>query len=197
MTETLIEAVEIFALVTGVIYVILEILQKNFMWVVGIATGIACAWSFAVQHLYASMALNVYYITVSVAGLYQWRKDSVALEESSKKDAIHLNRLTLKTALLSLAVLALGTIAFVCVLRLLDDPSSVLDAAVAVLSAVATWWLAKSYPEQWLLWIVADTLSLILCFRSGMVWMGIMYVAYTASAFYGFYHWRKEGRYVS
>ena len=32
---TLVEAIEIFALVTGVAYVVLEILQKNAMWVVG------------------------------------------------------------------------------------------------------------------------------------------------------------------
>ena len=44
---TLISAIEIFAAVTGVAYVVLEILQKNAMWVVGILTGLACAFSLA------------------------------------------------------------------------------------------------------------------------------------------------------
>ena len=51
---------EIFTLVTGVIYIILEIRQKNFMWVVGIATSIAAMWVFFRQGLYASFALNTY-----------------------------------------------------------------------------------------------------------------------------------------
>lgn len=40
----LIQAIEIFAFVTGLAYIVLEIFQKNAMWVLGIATGIACAY---------------------------------------------------------------------------------------------------------------------------------------------------------
>ena len=43
------DLMEIFTLVTGVIYVILEIRQKNFMWVVGIATSLAAMWGFFSQ----------------------------------------------------------------------------------------------------------------------------------------------------
>lgn len=71
----IVQAIEIFALVTGVAYVVLEILQKNFMWVVGILTGAACAYSFAVQHSWGMMGLNIYYIVMSVIGLVQWRRD--------------------------------------------------------------------------------------------------------------------------
>ena len=35
--------IEVFALVTGVPYIVLEVLQKNGMWYFGIATGLACA----------------------------------------------------------------------------------------------------------------------------------------------------------
>ena len=59
---------EIFSLVTGLIFLILEIRQKNAMWVIGILTGAACAFSFAVQHVWASMGLNIYYLAVSVIG---------------------------------------------------------------------------------------------------------------------------------
>ena len=63
-----IQAIEIFALVTGVIYLVLEILQKNAMWVVGILTSAACAFSFAYQQVWASMGLNLYYVAMSVVG---------------------------------------------------------------------------------------------------------------------------------
>ena len=109
----IISLIEQFAFYTGILYVILEILQKNFMWVLGILTGAACAYSFAVQHLYASMGLNIYYVIVSFWGLYQWRKDKGRLEASasaeSKGATIHLERLSRKTALISLAVFVVGT----------------------------------------------------------------------------------------
>ena len=69
---SVIEIIEIFALVTGVAYVVLEILQKNAMWLVGILTGAACAYSFAVQRSWGMMGLNLYYIVMSVIGLVQW-----------------------------------------------------------------------------------------------------------------------------
>ena len=57
---------EIFTLVTGVIYIILEIRQKNLMWVVGILTSLAAMWVFFRQGLYASFGLNTYYLVTSV-----------------------------------------------------------------------------------------------------------------------------------
>ena len=50
--------IEVFALVTGVPYIVLEVLQKNGMWYFGIATGLACAYSFAIQHVWSNMSLN-------------------------------------------------------------------------------------------------------------------------------------------
>ena len=78
-----------------------------------------------------------------------------------------------------------------------ENPMSLLDSAVAVLSAVATWWLVKSYREQWWLWIVADTLSVVLCAMQGMWWMAALYLAYVAAAVYGLHYWKKRGVYLS
>ena len=66
---------QIFTLVTGVIYIVLEIRQKDFMWVVGIATSLAAMWVFFRQGLYASFGLNTYYLITSFIGLWQWGKD--------------------------------------------------------------------------------------------------------------------------
>ena len=39
--ETVIKIIEIFAFATGIAYLILEIMQHNFMWIIGIATVLA------------------------------------------------------------------------------------------------------------------------------------------------------------
>lgn len=186
-----IEAFEIFSLVTGVIYLVLEVLQKDFMWVVGILTASAAVVAFAAQHLYASMSLNVYYVVVSVVGLAQWKKDEEKVEEG-----IHLRKLSGKGFAMSTIVFLAGTVLLYFILSALGDPASWLDAAVTVLSAVATWWLARSIPQQWILWIVADVASAYLCFSQGMNWMTALYAFYALSAIYGYYHWKKQGSYV-
>ena len=185
----IIRAIEIFAFATGIAYVVLEILQKNAMWVVGILTGAACAYSFAVQRSWGMTGLNIYYVVMSVIGLIQWRKDGEKVEEG----VIHLRALPRKTAIWSAVGFVLGSLALIWVFRALGDSASALDGTATVLSIIATWWLTRSYIQQWLLWVVADTLTTALCLVNGQYWMAILYVAYIASAVYGYCHWKKKG----
>ena len=206
------DLMQIFTLVTGVIYIILEIRQKNLMWVVGIATSLAAMWVFFRQGLYASFGLNTYYFITAFIGLWHWRhnRNSISLPDSEaglgadQSDLIVLNRLTLKTVILSSVVSAIGVVTLSFGMSFLhehgllgENPMSLMDSSVAVLSAVATWWLVKAYREQWLLWIVADTLSVVLCAIQGMWWMAALYLAYVAAAVYGLFYWKKCGVYLT
>ena len=190
---------EIFTLVTGVIYIILEIRQKNLMWVVGILTSVAAMWVFFRQGLYASFGLNTYYLVTSFIGLWQWRRDidRVSQDGTAQDDgSVRLKRLSLKTVAVSALAVVAGTLALAFVMEHLENPMSYLDSAVAVLSAVATWWLVRCYIQQWWLWIAADTVSTILCASQGLWWMAALYAAYAVSAIIGYIHWKKHGRYI-
>lgn len=184
---------QIFTLVTGILYIIFEIRQKNIMWIVGVITSLAAMWVFFRQGLYASFALNTYYLVTSFVGLWQWSKDKKKVQEN---ESIHLNRLTLPVVLVSLAISVVGVVLLAEFMVLLENPMSYLDASVAVLSAVATWWLVKAYLHQWWLWIVADALSVALCLTQEMWWMAALYLLYVLSAVYGLIYWKKHGTYV-
>ena len=191
---------EIFTLVTGVIYIILEIRQKNFMWVVGVFTSLAAMWVFFRQGLYASFGLNTYYLVTAFIGLWQWGRDKKMLssaDASADSGNIHLSRLPVRTIVVSALVTVAGIFALAWVMKMFENPMSYLDAAVAVLSAVATWWLVRSYIAQWWIWVFADALSTVLCATQGMWWMTALYAAYALSAIYGYIHWKKHGVYVS
>ena len=201
---------QIFTLVTGVIYIVYEIRQKNFMWVVGIATSLAAMWVFFRQGLYASFGLNTYYFITAFIGLWQWAryKQSVGDVSTSPdmtkgEDVIVLNRLGWKVVAVSAAVFVAGTCALSFGMDYLyhaallaENPMSLLDSAAAMLSVVATWWLIKAYIQQWWLWIVADMLSVVLCLSQGMWWMAVLYVAYVAAAVYGLHYWKIRGVYL-
>ena len=211
----------IFTLVTGVVFLILEIRQSNWMWLFQLLSSAAALWVFASEGLWASSALNFYYVVMAFVGLWQWRRDASvmraasgvasealvageastgesqpSLEAPKECGSLHLRRLSLRTLLVSLAVFILGTAALYFLLQALEDPKSITDAAATVLSAVATWWLARSYPQQWLLWVVADAVSAYLCFAQGIVPMGILYALYALSAIYGYVHWKRNGNYI-
>ncbi len=188
---------QVFTLVTGVIYIVLEIRQKNFMWVVGIATSLAAMWVFFRQGLYASFGLNTYYLITSFIGLWHWSRDRKRLSDVQQADdVIYLNRLNVRVAALSAILAIVGIFALAHLMELVENPMSYLDATVTVLSAIATWWLVKCYLQQWWLWIAADFLSTVLCASQGMWWMTALYAAYTLSAVYGYIHWKRKGQYV-
>ena len=185
----LVQWIEIFAMVTGLAYVVLEILQKNAMWVVGVLTGAACAFSFAIQHSWGMMFLNIYYVVISFVGLVRWRRDGAALEEGE----IHLRKLPLKTALWSAGIFVALSLGFSALLRALGDEVSSLDAVASILSVIATWWLSESYLQQWMLWVVADIMTTALCIMTGQYALALLYLAYIISAVYGYFHWKKKG----
>lgn len=191
--DTVLQIIEVFALVTGVIYVILEILQKNAMWVVGILTASACAFSFAVNHVWASMGLNIYYVVMSVIGFCKWRKDGAEVSEGE----IHLHPVTKGTAFWSAIAALAGTLVFLWILRATGDSAPELDAAATVLSIIGTWWLAMSHLEQWFIWIAADIITTTLCIVTGQYAMAVLYFAYIVSAVYGYFHWKKHGKYLT
>ena len=180
---------------------ILEIRQKNFMWVVGIITSLAAMYVSFCQGVYASFGLNTYYLVTSFIGLWHWRRDKEILQAESD-DAVHLNRLTRLSLIASLLVVVLGVLLLTLGMQLLgslglkENPMPLLDAIATMLSVVATWWLVRSYIQHWWLWIVADTLSTILFLLLGSWWMAALYAAYTVSAVIGYSHWRRNGIYL-
>ena len=184
---------EVFTLVTGIVYVVLEIRQKNFMWILGMLTSAATVYVFFVQGLYASAILNVYYFIIAFWGLFQWKKDSAAVQDSG---SIHLNRLPLGTIWVSLALFIAGTANLTFIMERFGDPMSVLDASVTMLSAIATWWLGKSYLQQWFLWIAANALTFVMCLHQSLYLLSVLYAVYVFSAVFGYFHWKRHGMYI-
>lgn len=223
---------EIFTLVTGLAYVVLEVRQKNAMWILGILTAFASMIVFFRQGLYAFFGLQVYYFLISFWGLYRWEMDRRAMEkfrteeyalseredcgamiqesdrtageivgkslaeDGKNTDVIRLNRMTWQTALVSTVVAVAAFAGVAMIMKSLDDPQPWLDSAVTVLGAVATWWLGRSYAEQWWLLIVANILSVLMFILQGSWWMTALYVVYVAASAYGLMHWHRAGVYM-
>lgn len=77
---------EIFGFITGILYLILEIKQNKYMWVVNLLSAIAYAVVFAQSSLYAAMALQIYYVLLSFYGFWQWQRDKKRISLSFPTD---------------------------------------------------------------------------------------------------------------
>ena len=153
------QAIEYFGFITGLLYLYWEIRQNNLMWVVGILSAMAYIAVFAQSGLYAAMSFQVYYLVVSIYGLYVWHRDKkrgkVSENENDEAcDNLVYRVLDWKMVLAStFASLAIFFLLYIVLEKFTGDPMPAADAVITALSIVATYWLGRLYIHQWILWI--------------------------------------------
>ncbi|MEA1887792.1 MAG: nicotinamide riboside transporter PnuC [Bacteroidota bacterium] len=180
--------IEVFGALTGIVYVILEIRQSIWLWPVGLITSAIYVWVFFASKFYADMALQSYYVVISIYGWYWWLKGG----EKYDSDSLPVTRVSMKLAgiLLFIFLLLFAGIWYL-LFNYTDSPVPVGDAFTTALSIVATWMLARKIIEHWILWIIADFVSMGLYIYKGLYPTVILFAVYTVMAVIGYREWRK------
>ncbi len=194
---------ELFGVVFGFIYLYLEIVQKKGMWLVGFLMAAVYAVVYWQQEVYASMSFQIYYVLVSIYGFLQWGKDKLlagtgeaslqGVTESDTSQIIY-RKMPFKVLLFSVLIYAAVVSFMVLVLgKYTDDPMPFADSSITVVSAIATFWLSKSYREQWLAWLVVNTFTVTMCLRIGLYPTAFLYFVNAVASIYGYLHWKRKG----
>ena len=187
--------VELVATFLGIMYILMQIRQKVAMWYFDIfCAGLYVAIGIH-QHLWGSMILNAYYVVISFLGIYRLTRDKAKLASDPDVETGHdivVRRMSKRTFLVSALVFLAGATILYHVLKALDDPQPNLDALTMTLSFIGTYWLTNSYIEQWLLWMIADVLQIVMFALQGMYAPAFMFVVYLAASVWGYIHWKRH-----
>lgn len=182
--------VEILGTVLGLVYVFLSIKQNILTWLTGLLTSVLYIYVFFVSKFYADMALQVYYVWVSIYGWWLWSK---GVDTKKGHISMPVSRLKTKTTvILALISMALWAGIFFILKFFTDSPVPFGDAFTTALSIVATWMLARKIIEHWIIWVVVDFVSLVLYVYKGLYPTSIMFVVYTGAAVWGYFEWKKQ-----
>lgn len=187
------EIIQIVALATGLVYMVMQVLQHKYMWYFSLLTSGAALAVTIMNHLWASSAINVYFVVMSVVGMISWRAQE---NKDRKGEVLRLVKLTRPVMVISAAAVLFGGTAIFLALRLTNDPNPIVDAATFIISIVATWWLTRYHIEQWYAWIAADLIAIALYVSQGLWEMAALFFFYIVSAVIGLIHWRRCGEYV-
>ena len=181
--------IEIFGVVTGILYVILEVKQNRLLWPLGIITSAAYIYIFFTGKFYADMGLQVYYVLISIYGWYYWSRGGAKLNKKVLP-VVRINRLQLVLLLLTFVLAWVG---IYIVLDLYTDSTVPLgDSFTTALAIVATWMLTRKIIEQWFLWIIANVVSIALYIYKGLYPTVILYAVYAGMAVYGYLEWKRS-----
>jgi len=180
--------IEIFGALTGILYVILEIRQSIWLWPVGLITSAIYIWVFFTSKFYADMGLQTYYVIISIYGWYWWLKGG----KRYNIESLPVTRASIKTLIILFTVfLVLFALLWYVLLSYTDSPVPVGDAFTTALSIVATWMLARKIIEHWMLWVIADLVSMGLYIYKGLYPTVVLFAVYTIMAVIGYREWKK------
>lgn len=129
------------------------------------------------------MFLQILFITNSIYGWYNWKKNKTILpiEKLDKHDA---NLFALTTGLLCFFI------SFVLVIT--GDKSPYLDGITTGLSIIATLLLAFKKIDNWYYWIAADVLYIYLFITQELYWSAGIYFVFLLLAISGLKTWKKN-----
>lgn len=189
---------EYFGVITGLLYLLLEVRQHRAMWVVGFLTSLVYVFVFFSAKIYADMTLNLYYVGISLYGFWQWSRHRLqdrTNDELPTEVTILYSHLTWKRLTGILTVLA---VLYVGIYELLhqftDSPIPAGDAFTTAVGIVATWMLARRIIEHWYFWVVVNFVSVYLYYLRGLYPTMFLYVCYGALAIVGYLTWKKKGK---
>ncbi|MBO4602050.1 MAG: nicotinamide mononucleotide transporter [Salinivirgaceae bacterium] len=179
---------ELFGVVSTIIYLVLSIRQSIWLWPLGALSSALYVAIYFVHKFYADMGLQVYYLIISIYGFYIWAShktktgETIRICSPDKKQWI----------VLTICTLAIFGFLYWLLANFTDSPIPAGDAFTTALAITATWMLTRKMIEQWLIFIVADSASAIMYAGKEMQLTAFLYIIYTAMAIIGYLKWRKE-----
>lgn len=135
------------------------------------------------------MSLQVYYLVISFYGWYAWLHPGKK-QNKAELPVTHLNKLQ-GFVLLVLSVLLWVLMSWILNIYT-DSPIPLGDGFITAFAVTATWMLARKIMEHWLVWVVVDSVSMLLYINRHLYLTAFLFFVYTVMAVVGYIEWRKE-----
>ena len=175
----------------SVLYLVLAIRESLWCWPAAFLSSALTIFVMFGARLYSEAALNVFYAAIAVYGWYQWRYGGRTTGVGELSIAVW----PLKTHALAIG----GSVALSsCVGWLMSQNTEAafpyLDAFVTVASVVTTYMVARKILENWIYWLVVDSLSLYLYWQRELnLYVGLL-ALYLVLVVIGLVRWHRDWR---
>jgi nicotinamide mononucleotide transporter len=179
--------IDITAVVTGIIYVILAARNHIACWPFGIISSALAMYSvFFFLDLYIETFLQGFYVLAGFWGWWTW-------SGHKKKEAKPISTLSGMTHLWILLFGGISTLFFGWLFKQSTAAAATyVDAFTTVFALITTVMVAYRILENWLYWIVIDAVSIYLYWSRGGHFYAILFAVYVVVAIVGYFQWRKE-----
>ena len=177
---------ETLAVALGIGYLLLAMRESSLCWYCAFLSTALYVWIFGDVSLYMESALNVYYMAMAIYGWLQWQRGG------ADKSGVNIIRWTARQHILGVAIILAASVTSGYLL------SSNTAAKLPYLDSFTTWasvfttiMVAQKVLENWLYWIVINSVSIYLYIDRGLDQTAAMFFLYLVLATIGFLTWKK------
>jgi nicotinamide mononucleotide transporter len=180
---------EAVAVALGVLYLLLAMWEKISCWYAAFASTLIFLFLFWDVNLLMESALQVYYLGMAVYGWWHWRgggEGNASLPISSWSTPQHTKAIA-TVVLLSLCsgwLLSQNT----------DAARPYLDSFTTWGAVLTTWMVTRKVLENWLYWLVIDSVSIFLYIDRALYLTAALFAAYVIIVIFGYLTWTRRYR---
>jgi nicotinamide mononucleotide transporter len=176
---------ERFAVCFGIIQVLLSSRNKISNYFFGILSIILTISVLFQARLYAEILLNLYYLIMSVYGLWYWKYRHV-------DRVVPITRCSRQDWLMVLSIVVVGYIVlFLLLTYATDSDVPMMDAMVSSTAWAGMWLLARRKLENWLLLNISNFIAVPLLFYKELYLFGCLTIFLFIVAIVGYIRWTK------
>lgn len=173
------------AVLLGVVYVLLILKRQRLGWVAGGVSSAIYVYLAATSGLPMQSLLNGYYVAMAIYGWHSWTR-------AQQQGQGRVTRWPLPfhgAAVLAIVLVSLLSSHWLALETRAAWPF--LDSLTAAISLLATWLVARMKLENWLYWIVADSITAFLFAAQGHPYTSALFLIYLSIATVGFFEWLR------
>ena len=178
---SIIESVAVFF---SILYVILAAKESIWCWGAGaISVSLYMYINYDLGY-YAQSLLQIFYLIMSIYGYIIW----------NKVDAERIKEWSARKHLMIIFIGSILTFIFGFILKEYVESSEqpILDALTTIFSVFSTYMVVKKVLENWLYWIIIDTLLVYLYYIQEAYILSLQFVVYIIIAIFGYFSWMKK-----
>jgi len=178
------------AVLLGVLYLLLAMRENLWCWAAAFFSTLIYLFLFWHVSLLMESALQLYYLAMAVYGWQQWRGGANAAGRPLPISTWPASRHVLAIA----AVLLLSALSGFLLAQHSEARLPYLDSFTTWGAILTTWMVARKVLENWLYWIVIDSVSLYLYLDRALYFTAALFAAYLVIVVFGYFQWRSHYR---
>jgi nicotinamide mononucleotide transporter len=180
---------EMLAVFLSVTYLLFAIKQNLWSWPAAFFSTLIYSILFFDASLLMDSALNIFYLVMAVYGWYSWKYGNV------KNQNIELEISTYGLKRNMQIIIGLIVVSLILGYIMANYTSAVyayLDTFTTVFAVFSTYMLTRKVIENWLYWVVIDSVSIYIYINKGFYLTAILFALYSILAFVAYNNWKKE-----